>query len=728
MIGESLRALVLAVCVAVLVWPLAFAEAAFSAFCATIVGCILGALASRKSMRNIAIVGIGIGVGVLSYLCAHSFEVFDSPARLLGAQMAFRVSDALTISGVAFSGAFVLRALSYRYRVATALEVGVIATAFAQLMFAHRYESINRPFGFADPILAAGLDPTVFLLAIGAVAALLCVALLIRDENPLSGIMRWVLLGALLFGATFFLIPERMPSAIPPDNSGLRGDSDKDRASKNDKDSKEQEEKGKSNEREQNGSSRPNTDNQNTFDSSPPPPELAQTPIGVVLLHNDYSPEEGTYYFRQSAFSQYNGHRLVEATDQDVDRDLFRSFPFSKIEVSTPPDSGFRREIESTVALLVSDHTRPPALEAPTTLEPVSNPDPARFKRIYRVHSSVLNVPYSQLFGRQPFDPAWSDETVALYTKAPDDPRYLKLAIDIKSMLPDELQNDPMAEALAVSAWLGKNGTYSIHQKNVDGPDPTASFLFGDRIGYCVHFAHAAAFLMRTMGLAARVATGYALPEAYRQGGSSLLIADADSHAWPEVYIDGAGWVIVDVAPENVLDDPPPQRDGDLQKLLGEMARGANPFPEAAEKAEDLKKQAYAWGEFLRRFVVTLLLTVVAMMFAIKFYRLFSPYLPSEKHRALRLYRARLDALSEVGIRRRYGESRERFADRIANQIPSFVSMTTEHLRNAFSVPQDQTDLMGTIAAEVREQTRIAVPLWKRVFGRINPVSWWWSR
>ena len=44
------------------------------------------------------------------------------------------------------------------------------------------------------------------------------------------------------------------------------------------------------------------------------------SPVAVVLLHDDYSPPLGYYYFRQTAFSQFNGVRLVASTRDDVDR------------------------------------------------------------------------------------------------------------------------------------------------------------------------------------------------------------------------------------------------------------------------------------------------------------------------------------------------------------------------------------------------------------------------
>jgi transglutaminase-like putative cysteine protease len=52
----------------------------------------------------------------------------------------------------------------------------------------------------------------------------------------------------------------------------------------------------------------------------------------------------------------------------------------------------------------------------------------------------------------------------------------------------------------------------------------------------------------------ARVATGYAVDEAGRQGGSAILIPSGAAHAWPEVYLDGLGWVVTDVHPERTLD------------------------------------------------------------------------------------------------------------------------------------------------------------------------------
>jgi hypothetical protein len=47
--------------------------------------------------------------------------------------------------------------------------------------------------------------------------------------------------------------------------------------------------------------------------------------------------------------------------------------------------------------------------------------------------------------------------------------------------------------------------------------------------------------LYRTAGIPARVSQGYAVAARQRGHGASLLIRSGDAHAWPEIYLQGAG-------------------------------------------------------------------------------------------------------------------------------------------------------------------------------------------
>lgn len=87
------------------------------------------------------------------------------------------------------------------------------------------------------------------------------------------------------------------------------------------------------------------------------------------------------------------------------------------------------------------------------------------------------------------------------------------------------------------------------------GRDSVDDFLFNSRAGFCEHYAGAFVFLMRELGIPARVVTGY-------QGGALnpidgyFEVRQSDAHAWAEVWLEQRGWVRVDptaaVAPERI--------------------------------------------------------------------------------------------------------------------------------------------------------------------------------
>jgi hypothetical protein len=320
--------------------------------------------------------------------------------------------------------------------------------------------------------------------------------------------------------------------------------------------------------------------------------------------------------------------------------------------------------------------------------------------------------------------PDWSKEQWAHYTEAPPDPRYIELGSEIAAALPERLANNPIAKAFAVTGWLGREGIYSLKNEHSGADDPTASFLFGDRTGYCVHFSHAATYLMRSLGVPARVATGYAVSESARQGGSSLLLSGGASHAWPEIYIDGYGWVVLDVYPERALDPPEQQMDADLQRLLGELARGASPIPLSATDLPKIK-------ELVRRVTLTagswlllLLACLVVLLYSAKAWRRLAPIWAGATAMPRVVYRAELDRIGEVAVRRAAGESRESFANRIRDRLPSFAPLTRTHVAAAYGGHVSDPRRLRDEAVNVRRDIRNGFPLWKRFLGLITPWSW----
>ncbi|MGZ4598561.1 transglutaminase family protein [Oryzihumus sp.] len=109
--------------------------------------------------------------------------------------------------------------------------------------------------------------------------------------------------------------------------------------------------------------------------------------------------------------------------------------------------------------------------------------------------------------------------------------------------------------ALAIQEFLRSNGgfTYSLtlappvtdQSGRVLPLDPLSHFLV-TRQGYCVQFSTAMIMMARAQGIPARIAVGF-LPGHVDRGIWTVAVADA--HAWPELYLDGIGWLRFEPTP-----------------------------------------------------------------------------------------------------------------------------------------------------------------------------------
>ena len=709
-----LRALVHVVAAMVFVFPLTRAAGVLGAGVGALVGSLLGPRLATTRVRTVPLVAAIVGIGTLLAMLVRWIALDTSMlAGAWGPGAALRAGDAAFLFTAAATISASLRAAAARRPVLSSLEVVGVGLAFAQLVVAHRHGAINRPFEVSDPIIAAGGDPTHVFLWVGGAATAVVVLLLMSERRAWRGLLHLAAVSLLLFlflGASNVM---RLPEPPPPeDGLGLRPeDADSERG-----------------EGDPQGGSRENQDElefRDDLDTS-----NDRVPVGVVLFHDDYSPPYGVYYFRQGAFSQYNGRRLVSAVASGVDGDIAREFPTRAMDIAgAPAVNANRATVETTVALL-ADHTRPFGLEAPIRFAPSPNPDPERFRRTYRVTSAVLIADFTSMMGVPTGSADWSPEQWAHYTAAPDDPRYADLTQRVlHDVLPDDMRQDPAARVAAITSWLGAEGTYSLRSRHAEADDPTADFLFGDKTGYCVHFAHAATYMLRSAGVPARVATGYAIEEAARQGGSALLVSGEASHAWPEVYFEGYGWVVADVTPQTVISPPPAPPDPDLQRLLGELARGLEPVP--LDPEAPLPAFVTSMREILAVLGWVLLgLLAFGMVFLTlaKAWRTWVPRFSGDQARVT--YRAALDRLSELAIRREPGESREAFARRAARHAPTFESMTQTHVGAAFGSQRALSDeaQMQQRLRQMERELATEFPLWRRALGRATPWSWLRSR
>jgi len=700
-----LRAAVLAFAAAVLWWPLAPASGVAAAVVAAGGAALAADLLARRPRRTPRAVALALaaaGVALLGALLSHLAVRLDAPAAWLGAGAAVQASEAILAFLLTAPCVFLLRWLAARHPAAGAVEVALAAAALAASLAAHREGMVHLPLAIGDLAWTRGFDPTLLFLALGAGGVVLLAALLLAEEQrrriPLH--LGVVLAAALLLAGVVRL--SGLPQPRAPEDLGLTGAT---------------------------GAAKPaGGSHDDSLDDLAFRDEYrsdgGRAPVAVVVFHGDYEPPSGVLYFRQSAFSSFNGRRLVQATQDDVDRDLIPSFPSQRAVVAWAPPAEHRQPLRATTGLLV-DHVRPFALDSPVVFEPRPNADAVRFQRVYDTLSLVPTASFRELLGRAPGAAEWSEAQWAHYTAGPADPRYGELAAKILASLSDAYRDDPFARAFAVKRYLEQNGSYSRKSHHTDAADPVASFLFGDVTGYCVHFAHAAVYLLRALGVPARVAAGYAVPDAERGGGSAVLIRGLDAHAWPEIRLDGVGWVVVDVAPERVLDPIAPRPDSTLQTMLGELLRGT-PADQAFAAQE-----TWWWPSLANaaRVLAGLAAAALALASLVKLERRLAPRFARAEALPRLVYRCALDRLADAGAVRRFGESRERFARRVGGHAPSFAALTALHLRRAFggsfrADPGELHRLGRSVAGELRTST----PRRRRVLGSINPFSWFLVR
>ncbi len=80
--------------------------------------------------------------------------------------------------------------------------------------------------------------------------------------------------------------------------------------------------------------------------------------------------------------------------------------------------------------------------------------------------------------------------------------------------------------------------------------DPVAAFLEA-REGFCQQFASTFAMMARSLGIPARVAVGftYGDPDPSADGEGRFVVRGRNAHAWPELFIPGAGWLPFEPTP-----------------------------------------------------------------------------------------------------------------------------------------------------------------------------------
>lgn len=670
-------------------------------------GVVVGILSCEHYLKHpvliqvrTAVIAVLIALALfLGISLAATLSSLPIASDLLGPMGAFNASEAIRWFTLTLAIAWLLRTLARRTSMGAIIEILFVAFAFVLTLAAHRNGMINRPFLLGDFAITRGIDPSTILLGIGVSAVLGLSALLMMEQNHRRLPYHFVILGLLCLSLVAYVRLFGLPSPQLTNDLGLTGQSSQGSGS---------------------ASENPFRDGENNTDDK-------EAPVAVVVFRDDYEPLNGSYYFRESAYSQFNGTMLDFSTHPEMDRDLIAHFTSDRAEAEVLPEATDQRKlVRATIGMLVP-HRSPFGLVSPIAYENTPNPNNLRFKRTYDSISLAPEYDFEFMLGRELGHEDWSPEVWQEYLTLPDDPRYGELAAELVTGLRPQYADDPFAKAWAIKTYLDENGIYSLRNEHAYEPDPAASFLFGDLTGYCMHFAFAATYMYRSLGIPARVGIGYSVPETNRGGGSALLVQAIHGHAWPEIYFRGIGWVIVDPAPQRTLVDMSTDPQNELQQLLGDMLRDEAAFEQFLQS----QQTSFIDFELLRRILVSAILAALVTAYLIKFYRFWLPGHGAINHQYRSCYRATLDALAAIGFSRRAGESREAFAQRMSAVSPAMQAITQAHLSVALGGTRFESHSSAewqAMTKEVRKDIQSRTPLWRRAIGIINPFSWLYAR
>jgi transglutaminase-like putative cysteine protease len=128
---------------------------------------------------------------------------------------------------------------------------------------------------------------------------------------------------------------------------------------------------------------------------------------------------------------------------------------------------------------------------------------------------------------------------------------------------------DPAAIYRRIEEQFRKDFIYTLEPPKAKG-DPIEHFLLRSKAGHCEYFASAAAMMLATRGIRARLVTG-------SYGGESGLFSSAivvraqNLHAWVEADLDGSGFRVLDPTPPAGI--PPALQSFSFLSRLGALGR-----------------------------------------------------------------------------------------------------------------------------------------------------------
>lgn len=604
------------------------------------IGIVAGGAGASSRLTGLA----GVLIIFLGALASYAMSsLFVSADGLLGSgsMLLFRLSEHLNLTAL-FLLYFAATTWAYlRSRAWIFLESLLLLIASAQLLAAHRNLRFDSPQWIADFAWWLGVSQLTGLIVVGVVllvglTSYLAIGSVVSTEAPRPTMLRsnqrrvWPHFLAVGIAFTLCLLVSR---EIHRYYTNIAGDRLANGVGQNSK----------------------TGESPLSFYSSL---GGSSEPSALLRLESDYleNPLQPMLYLRENALSEMG---YLGLTVGNLDDDIPRTSPLKSYAREEIKDYVERQEVQHSVYLM-SDHELAFAIDYPVSLVPLKNPNKSRFVAAFRATSLAPAFPKDRLDYVTTGNPSWDAQTLKYYTTAHSDSRYADKAREITKASMSDIE-----KAFAITEYFNKNAIYTLSPDHKVGKeeDPVAPFLFGDMRGYCVHFAHATVYMLRSLGIPARIGTGY-LTDLSQSKDGHILLRMSDRHAWAEVYVTERGWLPFDTMPEQVESHANTDMNMELlEELMGLLDPGEEILPEnIVDDEPNVSRPSLVFTPSLN-FILAVLFVFLTALVATKCYLLYGWKLARDPKTRLKLaYRTVLVRFYDLGIARSEAETRQEFS------------------------------------------------------------------
>lgn len=304
--------------------------------------------------------------------------------------------------------------------------------------------------------------------------------------------------------------------------------------------------------------------------------------VVLEISVNQKKPAGSRYYWRARSYDQFidnqwissfDSSKLIEANTDITDLLEYFSFPLriftfkSRTNLGllyTPPyPQKINRPVKAFFANLSDEKIDYIAL----TLEEI-----AFSGETYEVVNRIPTPTIAQMRKSTNEYPDW---VLKNYLQLPPDfsEKIRDLSIEIT-----ENYSNPYDKTQAITNYLRKNITY---KEQIPEPPMETNliewFLFEHKEGFCNYYATAEVLMLRSIGIPSRIVFGYAQGEPQNPDETEFVVRREQSHAWPEVFFEGIGWVEFE----------PTTLQPTLDRLLGETVPPITDIPSVRDPNRD---------------------------------------------------------------------------------------------------------------------------------------------